>query len=131
MALNKKIKEHQTKNYEKLRIYKEIIENSKQPEQIKEIKIQMKLTSDSIKLYKEIGTLADKYLMTDKIETLKEKAKEKSKNISRGMEPVRKRREDHVRGMKDIELNKKKKDKEDIEGTLQSLLKTKEDEYER
>lgn len=131
MVLNKKIKEHQTKNYEKLRIYKEIIENSKQPEQIKEIKIQMKLTSDSIKLYKEIGTLADKYLMTDKIETLKEKAKEKSKNISKGIDPVRKRREDHVRGMKDIELNKKKGDKEDIEGTLQSLLKTKEDEYER
>ncbi|GAA6326348.1 DNA double-strand break repair ATPase Rad50 [Fusobacterium ulcerans] len=131
MALNKKIREHQTKNYEKLRIYKEIIENSKQPEQIKEIKIQMKLTSDSIKLYKEIGSLADKYLMTDKIETLKEKAKEKSKNISKGIDPVRKRREDHVRGMKDIELNKKKRDKEDIEGTLQSLLKTKEDEYER
>jgi len=131
IALNKKIKEHQTKNYEKLRIYKEIIENSKQPEQIKEIKIQMKLTSDSIKLYKEIGSLADKYLMTDKIETLKEKAKEKSKNISKGIDPVRKRREDHVRGMKDIELSKKKRDKEDIEGTLQSLLKTKEDEYER
>ena len=131
MALNKKIREHQTKNYEKLRIYKEIIENSKQPEQIKEIKIQMKLTSDSIKLYKEIGSLADKYLMTDKIETLKEKAKEKSKNISKGIDLVRKRREDHVRGMKDIELNKKKRDKEDIEGTLQSLLKTKEDEYER
>lgn len=131
MALNKKIKEHQTKNYEKLRIYKEIIENSKQPEQIKEIKIQMKLTSDSIKLYKEIGTLADKYLMTDKIEALKEKVKEKNKNISKSIDPVRKRREDHVRGMKDIELNKKKRDKEDIEGTLQSLLKTKEDEYER
>ena len=44
---------------------------------------------------------------------------------------MRKRREDHVRGMKDIELNKKKRDKEDIDGTLQSLLKTKEDEYER
>lgn len=131
MVLNKKIKEHQTKNYEKLRIYKEIIENSKQPEQIKEIKIQMKLTSDSIKLYKEIGSLTDKYLMTDKIEALKEKAKEKNKNISKSIDPVRKRKEDHVRGMKDIELSKKKRDKEDIEGTLQSLLKTKEDEYER
>lgn len=131
MVLNKKIKEHQTKNYEKLRIYKEIIENSKQPDQIKEIKIQMKLTSDSIKLYKEIGSLTDKYLMTDKIEALKEKAKEKNKNISKSIDPVRKRKEDHVRGMKDIELSKKKRDKEDIEGTLQSLLKTKEDEYER
>lgn len=131
MVLNKKIKEHQIKNYEKLRIYKEIIENSKQPDQIKEIKIQMKLTSDSIKLYKEIGSLTDKYLMTDKIEALKEKTKEKNKNISKGIAPVRKRKEDHVRGMKDIELSKKKRDKEDIEGTLQSLLKTKEDEYER
>ena len=131
MVLNKKIKEHQTKNYQKLRIYKEIIENSKQPDQIKEFKIQMKLTSDSIKLYKEIGSLTDKYLMTDKIEVLKEKTKEKNKNISKGIVPVRKRKEDHVRGMKDIELSKKKRDKEDIEGTLQSLLKTKEDEYER
>lgn len=131
MVLNKKIKEHQTKNYEKLRIYKEIIENSKQPDQIKEIKIQMKLTSDSIKLYKEIGSLTDKYLMTDKIEALKEKTKEKNKNISKGIAPVRKIKEEHVRGMKDIELSKKKRDKEEIEGTLQSLLKTKEDEYER
>lgn len=131
MVLNKKIKEHQTKNYEKLRIYKEIIENSKQPDQIKEIKIQMKVTSDSIKLYKEIGSLTDKYLMTDKIEALKEKAKTKNKSISKSIDPARKRKEDHVRGMKDIELSKKKRDKEDIEGTLQSLLKTKEDEYER
>lgn len=131
MALNKKIKEHQTKNYEKMRIYKEIMENSKEPEQIKEIKKEMKITSDSIKLYKEIGSLTDKYLMTDKIEALKEKTKEKNKNISKGIAPVRKRKEDHVRGMKDIELSKKKRDKEDIEGTLQSLLKTKEDEYER
>lgn len=131
MILNKKIKEHQTKNYEKLRIYKEIMENSKEPEQIKEIKKEMKITSDSIKLYKEIGSLTDKYLMTDKIEALKEKAKEKNKNISKSIDPVRKRKEDHVRGMKDIELSKKKRDKEDIEGTLQSLLKTKEDEYER
>lgn len=131
MALNKKIKEHQTKNYEKMRIYKEIMENSKEPEQIKEIKKEMKITSDSIKLYKEIGSLTDKYLMTDKIEALKEKTKEKNKNISKGIAPVRKRKEDHVRGMKDIELSKKKRDKEDIEGTLQSLLKTKEDEYKR
>lgn len=131
MALNKKIKEHQTKNYEKMRIYKEIMENSKEPEQIKEIKKEMKITSDSIKLYKEIGSLTDKYLMTDKIEALKEKTKEKNKNILKGIAPVRKRKEDHVRGMKDIELSKKKRDKEDIEGTLQSLLKTKEDEYER
>lgn len=131
MALNKKIKEHQTKNYEKMRIYEEIMENSKEPEQIKEIKKEMKITSDSIKLYKEIGSLTDKYLMTDKIEALKEKTKEKNKNISKGIAPVRKRKEDHVRGMKDIELSKKKRDKEDIEGTLQSLLKTKEDEYER
>ena len=131
MILNKKIKEHQTKNYEKLRIYKEIMENSKEPEQIKEIKIQMKLTSDNIKLYKEIGLLVDKYLITDKIELLKEKARTKNKSISNPTNSVRKRREDHVRGMKDIELNKKKRDKEDIEGTLQSLLKTKEDEYER
>ena len=131
MVLNKKIKEHQTKNYEKMRIYKEIMENSKEPEQIKEIKKEMKVTSDSIKLYKEIGSLTDKYLMTDKIEALKEKAKEKNKNISKSIDPVRKRKEDHVRGMKDIELSKKKRDKEDIEGTLQSLLKTKEDEYER
>ena len=131
MILNKKIKEHQTKNYERLRIYKEIMENSKEPEQIKEIKIQMKLTSDNIKLYKEIGLLADKYLITDKIELLKEKARTKNKSISNPTNSVRKRREDHVRGMKDIELNKKKRDKEDIDGTLQSLLKTKEDEYER
>ena len=60
-----------------------------------------------------------------------QKAKEKNKNISKSIDPVRKRKEDHVRGMKDIELSKKKRDKEDIEGTLQSLLKTKEDEYER
>ncbi|MDU1912669.1 hypothetical protein [Fusobacterium sp.] len=131
MALNKKIKERQTKNYEKMRIYKEIMENSKEPEQIKEIKKEMKVTSDSIKLYKEIGSLTDKYLMTDKIAALKEKVKEKNKNISKDIAPARKRKEDHVRGMKDIELNKKKRDKEDIEGTLQSLLKTKEDEYER
>lgn len=131
MGLNKKIKEYQIKNYEKMRIYKEIMENSKEPEQIKEIKKEMKVTSDSIKLYKEIGSLIDKYLMTDKIEALKEKAKEKNKNISKSTDPVRKRKEDHVRGMKDIELSKKKRDKEDIEGTLQSLLKTKEDEYER
>lgn len=131
MILNKKLKEYQTKNYKKMRIYKEIMENSKEPEQIKEIKKEMKITSNSVKLYKEIGSLTDKYLMTDKIEALKEKAKEKNKNISKGTDPIRKRREDHVRGMKDIELNKEKRDKEDIEGTLQSLLKTKEDEYER
>ena len=133
MILNKKIKEHQTKNYEKLRIYKEIMENSKEPEQIKEIKIQMKLTSDNIKLYKEIGSLADKYLITEKIKTIKEQVKSKIKGKNKGKEPSQTaiRRPTRLKGMKDVELNKDKRDKEDIEGTLQSLLKTKEDEYER
>lgn len=133
MILNKKIKEHQTKNYEKLRIYKKIMENSKEPEQIKEIKIQMKLTSDNIKLYKEIGSLADKYLITEKIKTIKEQVKSKIKGKNKGKEPSQTaiRRPTRLKGMKDVELNKDKRDKEDIEGTLQSLLKTKEDEYER
>lgn len=134
-VLNKKIKEHQTKNYEKLRIYKEIMENLKQPDQIKEIKIQMKLTSDNIKLYKEIGSLADKYLITEKIKAIKEQVKSKIKGKNKGKEPSQTaiRRPTRLKGMKDVELNKDKRDKEDIEGTLQNLLKAKvkEEEYER
>lgn len=135
MSINKDIKIEQSKNYEKMRIYKEILENLTDEKQIKEVKLEMKSTSENIKVYKEIGKLADKYLMTEKIEAIKEQAKGKVKGKNKGKEPSQTaiRRPTRLRGMKDVDLNKDKRDKEDIEGTLQNLLKTKvkEDEYER